>query len=330
VTTPADDDATPAGTATADERGCLGCDDATAAEKAEAEAAARRAEVAVASGFLASTAGAIGLAVVYWRGGQPQLEGLFLALALGGLGLGFVLWSRRFMPHEPVVEARHPIASTEEEVDRFRQEYEQGEVILTRRKLLVRSAGLAVVALGAALLAPLRSLGPRPGKGLKDTAFRDGVYVVTADNQRVRAEDVNTNGVLTVFPEVEVDPEHPEAAPRPALQADSPTLLIRPSGTPRPQRDMDDGIVDGLVAYSKLCTHVGCPVGLYQADSHLLLCPCHQSTFDVLDGANPVFGPATRPLPQLPIGVDDEGYVVARGDFNAPPGAGFWDRDRGR
>ncbi len=91
---------------------------------------------------------------------------------------------------------------------------------------------------------------------------------------------------------------------------------------------MEDGIIDGLVAYSKLCTHVGCPVGLYQADSHLLLCPCHQSTFDVLDGAKPVFGPATRPLPQLPIGVDDEGYVVSQGDFAAPPGPGFWDRDK--
>ena len=320
MTTPDADDATPA----ADERGCLGCEE-TSVEEA---AAARRAEMAVASGFLASTAGAIGLAVVYWRGGQPQLEGLFLALALGGLGLGFVLWSKRFMPHEPVVEARHPIASTEEEVDAFRQEFEQGEVILTRRKLLVRSAGLAVTALGAALLFPLRSLGPRPGKGLKDTPYRRGVYLVTADNERVRADDVNVDGVLTVFPEVAPNPEDPEEPPRPALQADSPTLLIRPSGTPRPQRDMEDGIADGLVAYSKLCTHVGCPVGLYQADSHLLLCPCHQSTFDVLDGAKPVFGPATRPLPQLPIEIDDDGYVVARGDFAAPPGPGFWDRDR--
>lgn len=312
--------------ADADERGCLGCEaEDTTAEDA---AAARRAEVAVASGFLASTAGAIGLAVVYWRGGQPQLEGLFLALALGGLGLGFVLWSKRFMPHEPVVEARHPIASTEEEVAAFRQEFEQGEVILTRRKLLVRSAGLAVTALGAALLFPLRSLGPRPGKGLKDTPYRRGVYLVTADNERVRADDVNVNGVLTVFPEVRPNPEDPEEPPRPALQADSPTLLIRPSGTPRPQKDMEDGIADGLVAYSKLCTHVGCPVGLYQADSHLLLCPCHQSTFDVLDGAEPVFGPATRPLPQLPIEIDADGYVVARGDFAAPPGPGFWDRDR--
>lgn len=314
-----------------DDRGCLGCgaDDAAEGPSPEEQAAAaRRAEVAVATGFLVSAAAAIGLAVTYWRGGQPQLEGLFLAIALGGLGLGFILWSARFMPHQPVVEARHPIASTEEEVAAFRDEFEQGEVILTRRKLLVRSAGAALAALGAALLFPLRSLGPRPGKGLKETPFRRGVYLVTADNQRVRARDVNLNAVLTVFPELMPGAGEDRADLRPAEQADAPTLLIRPDEdvTPRPGRE--GWGADGLVAYSKLCTHVGCPVGLYQADEHLLLCPCHQSTFDVLDGARPVFGPATRSLPQLPISIDDQGFVVAEGDFSGPTGAGFWDRDR--
>jgi ubiquinol-cytochrome c reductase iron-sulfur subunit len=105
-------------------------------------------------------------------------------------------------------------------------------------------------------------------------------------------------------------------------------VLIRPSGTLRPRPGREGWTPDGLVAYSKLCTHVGCPVGLYQAQEHLLLCPCHQSTFDVLDGARPVFGPATRSLPQLPLEVDEEGYLYAGGDFSGPTGAGFWDRDR--
>jgi ubiquinol-cytochrome c reductase iron-sulfur subunit len=309
------------------ERGCLGCEDP--AEAAERAAAARRAEMAVASCFLLCTVAAIALAIVYLSGGQPQLEGAFLALALGGLGFGFVLWARRFMPHEPVVEARHPIASTEEEVAAFREEFEQGEVILTRRKLLVRSAGAALVALGAALLFPVRSLGPRPGAGLKNTPFKQGVYVVTADNQRVRAEDINTNGVLTVFPEVPVGPnDDGDPFLRPQDQADAPTLLIRPNEPVDPLPGREGWTPDGIVAYSKLCTHVGCPVGLYQADEHLLLCPCHQSTFAVLDGAKPIFGPATRPLPQLPLAIDDEGYLVADGDFSAPTGPGFWDRDR--
>jgi ubiquinol-cytochrome c reductase iron-sulfur subunit len=311
-----------------EERGCLGCEADDGPTPEEQVAAARRAEIAVASGFLVSAAAAIALAATYWRGGQPQLEGLFLAIALGGIGLGFVLWAKRFMPHDPVVEARHPIASSEEEIDAFREEFEQGEVILTRRKLLVRSAGAAMAALGAALLFPIRSLGPRPGAGLKETPFEQGIYLVTADNERVKAQDVNVNGVLTVFPELKPDAADPHAELRPAEQADSPTLLIRPSQESEPREGREDWAADGLVAYSKLCTHVGCPVGLYQADKALLLCPCHQSTFDVLDGCRPVFGPATRSLPQLPISIDEQGFVVAEGDFSGPTGPGFWDRDR--
>jgi ubiquinol-cytochrome c reductase iron-sulfur subunit len=91
------------------------------------------------------------------------------------------------------------------------------------------------------------------------------------------------------------------------------------------------GVPEGThVAYSKICTHAGCPVGLYRAESQSLICPCHQSQFDVSDGAKPFFGPAARPLPQLPVGVDDEGILVAQGDFSAPVGPAFWDMNRGR
>ena len=256
----------------------------------------------MATGFLISTASAIALGITYWAGGQTQLEGLFLATALAGLGIGFILWSKRFMPHEPVVEARHPIASSEEEVDAFREEFEQGENILTRRKLLIRSAGAAVIALGAALLFPIRSLGPRPGKGLKTTPFEAGVHVVTETNARVRPADINLNGVLTVFPEVPQNTDAEGEDAMPAAQADAATLLIRPNQPIDPVEGREGWTQDGIIAYSKICTHVGCPVGLYEAQEHLLLCPCHQSTFDVLDGAEVVFGPAGRPLPQLPLG----------------------------
>ncbi len=268
--------------------------------------------------FVVSILGALGLAVVYWRGGQPQLEGLFLGLALGGIGVGLVVWARYFMPHRPVIEERHPLESTDEEIDDLRQEFERGEAILARRGLLVKMAGTAVAALGGALIFPIRSLGPRPGKDLKQTAFADGVRLVTEDDRPIRPGDVVVDGVVTVFPEGRT------------ASADAPTLLIRPRGTPRPRPGRQDWSEDGLVAYSKLCTHVGCPVGLYQSEEHLLLCPCHQSTFDVLDGARPIFGPAARSLPQLPLAVDDAGYLIARGDFSGPVGPGFWDRDRGR
>jgi len=274
----------------------------------------RRGERWTSLSFAISIAGALALAVVYWRGGQPQLEGLFLGLALGGLGVGLIVWARYFMPHAPVVEERHEIASTEEEIAEFREELERGEHILARRGLLVKMGLAAVAALGGALVFPIRSLGPRPGRGFKSTEFRDGVRLVTSDNRPIRAVDIATDGIVTAFPE-----DHTEAA-------DAPTLLIRPDQPVRIRTGREGWTPDGLVAYSKLCTHVGCPVGLYQAADHLLLCPCHQSTFDVLDHGRPVFGPATRPLPQLPIAVDDEGFLVARGDFSDPVGGGFWDR----
>jgi len=142
--------------------------------------------------------------------------------------------------------------------------------------------------------------------------------MVTEDGAPVHIGDVPVDGVVTVWPQ-----GHTEAA-------DSPTLLIhtRPDQDFKPHPGREDWTVEGIVAYSKLCTHVGCPVGLYQAASGLLLCPCHQSTFDVLDSARPIFGPAARALPQLPLAVDGGGYIIARGDFSGPVGPGFWDRDR--
>ena len=131
----------------------------------------------------------------------------------------------------------------------------------------------------------------------------------------MRPDTLSVGGTITVFPEG-------------AEQAgDAQVVLIRVApGRNRPRRGRETWAPEGNVAYSKICTHVGCPVGLYQEDTHELVCPCHQSTFDVLDGARPRFGPATRPLPQLPLAVDGEGYLVAQSDFTEPVGPGFWNR----
>jgi ubiquinol-cytochrome c reductase iron-sulfur subunit len=269
--------------------------------------------------FLVSAAAAIALAVVYWEGGQPQAEGVLLAITLGGIGVGIVLWAKHFMPGEEVAEERHPMASTEEEIAAFRADFRAGGSSLGRRRVLVATAGGACAALGVALLFPIRSLGPRPGSGLKRTAYRGGGRrVVREDGSPVRPDDLPVDGLITVWPDGNTD------------AADAPTLLIkvRPDQGFEPRDGREDWTVDGIVAYSKLCTHVGCPVGLYQAESGLLLCPCHQSTFDVMRHAKPVFGPAARSLPQLPLGVDDEGYLIATGDFSGPVGPGFWDRGR--
>lgn len=268
--------------------------------------------------FAVSIIAAVVLAVVFWRGGQPQLEGLFLAMALGGFGIGLIIWAKYFMPHRPVVEERHDLASTEAELDDFRAELERGEHILERRGLLVKMGGAALAALAAALVFPIRSLGPRPGKGFKSTPFGPGVRLVNESNEPIRAEAIPVDGLVTAFPE---DGTEGSAA------ASAATLVIRPSGTIRPGEGREDWTPGGLVAYSKICTHVGCPVGLYQETTHELLCPCHQSTFDVLNGARPVFGPATRALPQLPLSVDDEGFLVAQSDYQEPVGPAFWNRD---
>ena len=278
-----------------------------------------RAELRASVFFITSTLASIALTVVYWRGGQPQAEGVLLAIISGGIGLGIVTWAKHAMPHDIVTEERESVASSEEEVEAFAADLEAGAERIGRRRLLTGAAASAVAALGAALLFPIRSLGPRPGKDLKHTPYAGGPKrVVTADGTPVKIADLPDDGVITVWPEGHID------------AADAPTLLIRTRRDqqikPRPGRE--SWTVDGIVAYSKLCTHVGCPVGLYQAKEALLLCPCHQSTFDVLDGARPIFGPATRSLPQLPLSVNDHGELIATGDFDSPVGPGYWDRDR--
>ncbi|MBW3615626.1 MAG: Rieske 2Fe-2S domain-containing protein [Actinobacteria bacterium] len=267
--------------------------------------------------FTASMIAALALAVVYWRGGQPQLEGVLLAVSLGGIGVGMVVWAKRFLPAGEITEERGRMASTDEEVASFTQAFEQGEQAIQRRALLLKLLGGAVGALGIAALFPIRSLGPRPGRGLFDTAFRNGVRLMTVDNEPIRPEDLSVGGVVTVWPEGHVG------------EPDSPTLLVKVEDPElfRPPT-VARWTVGGIVAYSKLCTHTGCPVGLYQARERLLLCPCHQSTFDVVEGAKPIFGPATRPLPQLPIGLNQAGELVSTGDYREPVGPGFWNRGR--
>jgi ubiquinol-cytochrome c reductase iron-sulfur subunit len=279
----------------------------------------RRAERSAVVAFAVATVAAIGLTITYAFGGDAQVEGLLLGLTLGSIGAGVVIWAKGFLPNEEATEQRSPIGSTSEEVEAFAADFRAGTEETSRRRVVLGVAIAAFTALGAALLFPVRSLGPRPGRDLKRTPYGGRILrVVTEGGVPVRPDDLPFDGVITVWPEGHTD------------AADAPTLLIRI----RPDQDFDlapekmDWTVDGVVAYSKLCTHVGCPVGLYQADSALLLCPCHQSTFAVLEGAVPVFGPAARPLPQLPLALDDDGFLVAVGDFEAPVGPGFFDRGR--
>jgi len=289
--------------------------------------AERRATRLVAIALGITTLAALALAVVYLLGGQTQLEGILIAIALGGLGYAFVVIARRLLPQGPFTEERKPLESSPEDVNAFARDFEavydprpedqHAEEAIARRKLLARMLGAAAGALGLAALFPIASLGPRPGNSLFVTKWRRGSRVVNEQGKPVKVDDLEVGGVITVFPHGNVG------------AADSQTLLIRISErdvTTRPGRET--WAPEGYVAYSKVCTHAGCPVGLYQQSIERLLCPCHQSTFEVANGATPVFGPATRSLPQLPLMVDRQGFLRSQSDYDQPIGPGFWDRDR--
>jgi ubiquinol-cytochrome c reductase iron-sulfur subunit len=267
--------------------------------------------------LLASTAAALALAGVYVAGGQPQAEGVLLAVSLGGIGVALVLWARGLSSEGPVLADRGPLGGRPEDEEAVAARVEAVAEEPGRRSVLrlFWAAGGALV-LAAAF--PVRSLGPAPGRALLTTAWHRGARLVDQEGRPVRVETLRVGGTLTVFPQ---DAEH---------AGDSSVVLVRVEERrlrPRPGRE--SWSPQGYVAYSKICPHVGCPVGLYQADTHELLCPCHQSTFDVLDGARPRFGPATRSLPQLPLAVDREGFLIAQDDFDEPVGPGFWNRERG-
>jgi ubiquinol-cytochrome c reductase iron-sulfur subunit len=262
--------------------------------------------------FFASAAAAIALSVVYWRGGQPQLEGTFLAVAFGALGIGFVVWAHHLLPSRPHTEERPPLATSPEERAELVEDLERGGV-LERRRVLLGALASAIGAIGVSLAFPIRSLGPRPGSALDHTPWTAGRRVVTSDGKPVTAKSVPDGGLVTVFPEGAPDSADGQAV----LMRVDPALLRGP-------RRGSDWAPEGLIAYSKVCTHAGCPVGLYEASTQQLLCPCHQSAFAVLEGARPTSGPADRALPQLPLMIDDEGVLRARGDFSAPVGPRTW------
>jgi ubiquinol-cytochrome c reductase iron-sulfur subunit len=182
---------------------------------------------------------------------------------------------------------------------------------LERRRFVGRVLAGALGLFSLGLLAPVASLGPAPGDALRRTTWTPGRRLVTTDGDYVSPDDLAVGGILTVWPEGDVGVER------------SSVLLFRLSATPTEPTNLDWVVDEQVVAYSKVCTHAGCPVALYRERENALFCPCHQSTFDVTRGAVPTFGPAARGLPQLPLGLDDEGLLVALGDFPEQVGPAF-------
>lgn len=276
-----------------------------------------RAPRSVVYGFLLATAGGVAFACSYTFNLGALVLGSCLGVAFAAMAFALIRWSKLIDQQEPeYVEERAVSPSPPAEWEHFTEALTEQPV--PRSKVLWGMFGFSLSVVGLAALFPTRSLLPdqtaNPDAVLSHTQWKHGVYLVDDKGLRVLLDDLDFGGVTTVTAEGS-DPDIPHDA---AL-----LFRIHPESLRLPDHRIQQ-TVDGAVAFSKLCTHAGCPVGLYADDQQLLLCPCHHSIFDVLEGAQPVSGPAPRPLPQLPLGLDKDGYLIATGDFDSPVGPGWW------
>jgi ubiquinol-cytochrome c reductase iron-sulfur subunit len=262
--------------------------------------------------------------------------GLTLGLALLFIGLGIIQWARKLMGDHEMVELRHSAASSPEDREATLAALNAGveESGIGRRPLVRNTLLGAVGLLGLPAIVMLRDLGPLPGDSLEHTIWDEGMRVVRdVIGTPIMPSELEIGDLVNAAPEalfpseengypeiegVELNVEKVKAAV--ILHRMEPDEII-------PGEGRENWSVSGIVCYSKICTHVGCPISLNERTTHHLLCPCHQSTFDLTDSAKVIFGPAARPLPQLPLAVDDEGYLIAQSDFTEPVGPSYWERD---
>ena len=275
--------------------------------------------------LLVSIAAGVGLLILYALGGQVQLEGALLFIALSGVGFSLILWGKYLFPPEIVTEPRGEHESSEAEQLEAERTYLEGEREISRRSMLVRLLVGAFGALGLAAIFPIRSLGPSPGRTLFQTAWTSGTRLVDAERG---ADPAGRPGPGRRGDRV---PRRGHATRR----LDGHPGARRP-GAARPARRAATRTPPRATSATRSCARTpGCPVGLYLAETHQLQCPCHYSAFDVLNGAQPTFGPAARPLPQLPLEVDDERVPGAPRATSPRPsgrgsGTGVTDRDHPR
>ncbi|MFE4860951.1 Rieske 2Fe-2S domain-containing protein [Streptomyces sp. NPDC056670] len=251
--------------------------------------------------------------------------GLTLGVALFCIGAGAVHWARTLMSDVEMPAERHEIAAPPEVKAQVLADFKQGaaESGFGRRKLIRNTmfGALAMVPLSGVML--LRDLGTLPESKLRHTMWSKGKALINMNtNEPLRPEDLLVGSLTFAKPEgLEEDAEDFQTQ---IAKAALMLVRIKPEDI-KDKRELEWSH-QGIVAYSKICTHVGCPISLYEQQTHHVLCPCHQSTFDLSDGARVIFGPAGHPLPQLRIGVNDEGYLEALGDFDEPVGPAFWER----
>jgi ubiquinol-cytochrome c reductase iron-sulfur subunit len=264
--------------------------------------------------------GAVAFIVAYALEWSTQALGLALGGSFVAIAASLILAGKRVAPGQEVQEPRPSLANPEEQQE-LEREVERGGEGISRRRVLLGGAAAAGTALAGALAVPVASLGPKPGDRIGSTPWRAGTRVVSEDGAQLAPVDVDIGTFVTGFPE--------GADPR---ELGSPVVLVRldPGDLDLPA-DRSDWDADGVLAFSKICTHAGCAINLYrfpafpaQSPGPALVCPCHYSTFDPATGGNRIFGPAGRALPQLPLDLDGAGGLIAAGEFSGHIGPAWW------
>jgi ubiquinol-cytochrome c reductase iron-sulfur subunit len=273
-------------------------------------------------------------------GASTVALGVTLGLALMLIGFGIIHWARKLMDDHEIVEMRHSAASSDEDRDGAVSALKLGlEESGIARRPLVRNSMLGAVGLvGLPAIVLFRDLAPGDAldiNKLSKTIWTKGMRLVRdVVGTPIKASELEIGDLVNgapeaLFPTEENGYHELHGAEKEVEKAKGAIIIVKMDPDDiTPGKGREDWTVDGVICYSKICTHVGCPISLYERTTHHVLCPCHQSTFDLADSAKVVFGPAARPLPQLPLAVDDEGYLVAQSDFTEPIGASYWEREK--
>lgn len=280
----------------------------------------RRAELLVLALLCLTAAGSIAFVAVYFVGADTQLLGLTIGLAFAFAAAAAVIAGKAIVPLEIAVEERPRLAEREQQ-EQVMEVLEKPVEGITRKGLLTAAAGGAGVALAGALVIPLVSLGPDANVELAESPWRRGRLLVDVDDAPILAHEIGVGSFRTAFP---------QGADKEALASPVVVVRVEPDQLRLPA-ERSGWAPDGIMAYSKICTHAACAISLFRyplyapnSPGPALVCPCHYSTFDVLRGGDRIFGPAGRPLPQLPLLIDQRGQLVAGGDFSGRPGPSWW------
>jgi ubiquinol-cytochrome c reductase iron-sulfur subunit len=284
----------------------------------------RRAELVLSALLLLAAVFAVGFVAVYAIGSAPdptQLLGLSLGLTFVCLAGACLVIARRLVPDEEL-EDDYPAYEDEGAQIQLEALVAESTSRFTRRRLVVGSASVAGLAVAAAAAAPLTAFGPVFDlQSFVQTPWRRGRVLVGEDGRPLAADDIDEADFYSAYP---------QGADR--EQYGAPLVVVRlPPAQIHPPPGREGWQPDGILAYSKICTHAGCAISLYRTPrfpavdpAPALVCPCHYSTFDPARGAKVLFGPAGRPLPQLPLELGPGGELRAAGNFSGPVGPAWW------